>query len=639
MAAQLLIQRCTRALPSGTGEPEIERALKSRPTPVKGKKRSPRKSPAEARWRPTPPALGLLVPVVLAVLAYVVVLGYPFIYDDLGQILKNPYIQSWHHLPQYFTHNVWSQFNAVSNYYRPVFLLWMLLNFSLFGVGPAGWHAASLLLHAGATALVYFLARRDLNDNVAAGFCAAIFAVHPIHVESVTWISGVTEPLLAVLFLGCVLCYRRWQDGNDSRWYVVSLLLCVLALLAKETAVMIVPTLFFYAWARPRDALPFQRLRTAARAALPFAVLTLLYLAVRSLVLKGFAPDIGSHVTKTTVLFTLPAALWFYVEKLVWPFSLSVFYPFAFVVKPGLVNFVLPGLALIAVSAALWMWARRQPQVLPACVWMLLPLLPPLIALGRFVPSDLVHDRYLYLPSIGFAMLVAMALRRIRVGRYTVAGIPVAQTVVLAGLLMGLCACTIAQSRYWSSGLLLYRRGIEIAPHSLVALHQMAALMSQQKDYPASRKYLEQALEAYPDDYQTLVSASVIGIYLRDYNRALPLLLHATEINPNQGTAHFYLGMAEMGVGQLAQAEASLRRAVQLLPRSPRIHYALAVVLQDEGRANEAQQEFLAELRVDPNSNAADKLEAMRAESKPKAPAASPAAETDVWSRILGNAP
>ncbi len=586
------------------------------------------------------PALAMLLPVMLAVLAYVVVLGYPFIYDDVGQILKNPSIQSWHNLPQYFTHNVWAQFNAVSNYYRPVFLMWLLLNFSLFGVDPVGWHAASLLLHAGATALVYSLARRDLKDNVAAGFCAAIFAVHPIHVESVTWISGVTEPLLAVLFLGCILCFRRWQDGNDYRWYGASLLLCVFALLAKETAVMIVPTLFFYEWVRPRDAVPLQRLRAAALAAVPFAVLTVAYLVVRSLVLKGFAPDIGSHVTKATVLFTLPAALWFYFEKLVWPSSLSVFYPFAFVAKPGLANFLLPGLALIAVFAGLSMWARRQSEVLPACVWMLLPLLPPLIALGRFVPSDLVHDRYLYLPSIGFAMLVAMALRRRRFGQHCAAGIPVAQAVLLACLVVGLSASTMAQSRYWSNGQLLYERGIEIAPHSLVALHQMSALMSQQKDYPASRKFLEQALEAYPDDYQTLVSVSVIDIYLQDYGRALPLLLHATEVNPNQGTAHFYLGMAEMGVGQLLQAEASFRRAVQLLPHSPRIHYALGLTLQDEGRPEQAQQQFIAELLVDPNSNAADKIEAMRSKSKAAALASPPpVVETDVWNRILGNAP
>ncbi|MGB9489529.1 MAG: glycosyltransferase family 39 protein, partial [Terriglobales bacterium] len=205
----------------------------------------------------------MLIPVALAILVYVMALRYPFIYDDIGQVLKNPSIQSWQNLPQYFTHNVWSHLNAVSNYYRPLFLLWMLLNFSLFGTNPAGWHAASILLHAGATALVYLLARRDLKDNAAAGFCAAIFAVHPIHVECVTWISGVTEPLLAVLFLGCVLCYRRWLDGSDRRWYTASLVLCALALLSKETAVIIVPTLFFYEFyeMRARDAAPLQRMR------------------------------------------------------------------------------------------------------------------------------------------------------------------------------------------------------------------------------------------------------------------------------------------------------------------------------------------------------------------------------------------
>lgn len=600
-----------------------------------------------AGWRKLIPSPAVLFPVVLAIVAYLVALRYPFIYDDIGQILKNPSIQSWHNVPQYFTHNVWSHFNAVSNYYRPVFLLWMLLNFTLFGLNPVGWHAASILLHAGATALVYFLTRRDLRDDAAAGFCAAIFAVHPIHVECVTWVSGVTEPLLAVLFLGCVLCYRCWLDGGDRRWYAASILLCTLALLSKETAVIVVPTLFFYEMRTSRDATASLWVQSAVRRLAPFAVLTTVYLVVRSIVLKGFAPDIGSHVTGTTVLFTLPDALWFYLHKLVWPSSLSVFYPFAFVEKPDFINLVAPGLAVIVATTALWLWSRSQPEVFSACMWLLLPLLPPLIALGRFVPSDLVHDRYLYLPSIGFAMLVAMALRRVRFGSHTVAGIPVAQSAVLAVLVVGLSAGTIAQSRYWSNGELLYARGIEVAPHSLVALHQMAALMSQQKNYSASRKYLEQSLEAYPDDYQTLISVGVLDIYLHDYNRALPLLLHATQIKAHardsasegaaQGTAYFYLGMAQVGVAQLDQAEASLRRAVQFLPHNRRMHYALAVVLEDEERDEEAQQELLAELQVDPESDAAERLQAMRAGTARGTP--SDDSGNDVWSRILGDAP
>ena len=623
-------------------EPEIEYVLKAPPQTVKGKKSKSRMAAGRARGRGMLPAFGLIVPVALALVAYAVTLGYPFIYDDIGQILKNPSIQGWGHLPQYFTHNVWAQFNAVSNYYRPVFLLWMLVNFSLFGANPAGWHAASIGLHCGASALVYLLARRDLKDEASAGFCAAIFAVHPIHVECVTWISGVTEPLLAVLFVGCVLCFRRWQDGNDGRWYAASVALCALALLAKETAVMLAPTLAFYEWRRyeGRGSHRPGELRRAVMAVVPFAALTAVYLVVRALVLKGFAPDIGSHVTKGTVLLTLPNALWFYLKKLVWPFSLSVFYPFSFVNKPGVGDFVLPSVALIAVCCGLWLWWRRQPEVLPACVWLFLPLLPPLIALGRFVPSDLVHDRYLYLPSIGFGMLLAMALRRVRFPEQKVAGLAAGQIAALACVVAGMSACTIAQSRYWSNGALLYGRGIEIAPHSMVALHQMAALMSEQKDYAASRKFLEQALEAEPDDYQTLVSVSVLSVYLRDYKGALAPALHATEVKPGQGTAYFYLGMAQMGVGELAQAETSFRHAIQLLPRSPRIHYALALTLQDEGRAEEAQKQFIAEMLVDPNSNAAEKIETMRAGAKTGARASSPAAaETDVWNRVLGSEP
>ncbi|MGB9491266.1 MAG: tetratricopeptide repeat protein [Terriglobales bacterium] len=240
-----------------------------------------------------------------------------------------------------------------------------------------------------------------------------------------------------------------------------------------------------------------------------------------------------------------------------------------------------------------------------------------------------------------------MALRRIRFGQHTLAGIPVTQTAVLAFLVVALGACTLAQSRIWSSELELYGRGAEVAPRS-PAIFEMARLMSQQKNFPAARNYLEQLIEVHPDDFRFLISASVMNICafsiqvagLRDYKRPIPFLLHATQVAPNEsarGTADFYLGMAEMGAGQLPQAEESFRRAIQLAPRGPRMHYALGLLLQEEGRPQDAEQEFLAELQLNPMFNAREKLRELHAgsEAAPSAPSADP----DIWNRIIGNAP
>lgn len=589
-------------------------------------------------WRKVAPELILLIPLALALLAYVGVLSYPFIYDDIGQIVKNQHIQAWSYLPQYFTRNVWSQFNAVSNYYRPAFLVWLLLSYKTFGLNPAAWHAVSVVLHAIVTGLVYLLAVHELKNRTNAFFAAALFAVYPVHVESVTWISGVTEPLLAMLFVSSVLSYFRWRDSGSKRWCSISLAFYVLALLAKETAVMLVPMIWCYEWFRQRESGTSARMRMAGVIAAPYGVVAIAFLVVRAMVLKGIAPDVGNHASPTTLLLTLPAALYFYLAKLLWPLPLSVFYPFAFITKASLMNFVWPSVVLIAVGAGLYLWSRHQSEVISACLWLVLPILPPVFAIVRFVPSDLVHDRYLYLPSIGFCMLLAMGLGHIRFGTKSIGGVPVTQAACLLLLVFVFGGETVAESHYWSDSLLLYQHGVEVALHSVVALHQLAALMSQQGNYAAARRYLEQSLETEPDDYQNLVSAGVVSIYLRDYDRAIPYLLHATQVKPDQGTAFFYLGMVQLAKQRKNEAEASFTRAIALLPRSPRQHYALGLVLEDEGRIPEARQEFLEELKLDPDSNARDRLlELEPTSASVEQPSQEQPADTDVWKRIIEN--
>jgi hypothetical protein len=221
----------------------------------------------------TLPRLLPWIAVLLAVVVYVGVLSYPFVYDDLGQIVGNSRLQSVEFLPQYFLQNVWSQpgRQITSNYYRPFFLVWLMINYQWFEWEPAGYHAAAIALHALVTLLVYGLAVRTLKDRLAAGFAALVFAVHPLHVASVAWVSGANEPEFALFFLAAMLCYPRWSGSrlpaagsqpetshsprrtspqlavysSDSRaagsglpiWFVWSLACYALALLSKETAI------------------------------------------------------------------------------------------------------------------------------------------------------------------------------------------------------------------------------------------------------------------------------------------------------------------------------------------------------------------------------------------------------------------
>ncbi len=207
--------------------------------------------------------LKLLVPaVVLAITAavYLPTLAFGFVCDDAEQIVTAQPHYTWSALPSYFTTDVWSYTAFVkSNYYRPGFLVWLLLDSRLFGLDTVLWHASVLALHLAATLLFYLLARRISADVAVAGAAALLFGLHPSHVEAVAWLSGSTETVFAVLALASILCHIRG-------WRAAALLLFAAALFSKETAIVLPLLLAACDWLFPvsPNTTSRQRLRTKA---------------------------------------------------------------------------------------------------------------------------------------------------------------------------------------------------------------------------------------------------------------------------------------------------------------------------------------------------------------------------------------
>src|SRR5262249_29020991 len=198
-------------------------------------------------------------PFILIIVAYVGTLGFHFVYDDPAQVLRNPLLHSWRNLPGVFPHDVWS-FNQVagvppSNYYRPVFLVWLLINYSVFGSHAWCWHLSTLGLHLLVTLLVCRLALALTRDRATALISAAIFGLHPTHIEAVAWISGVSESLAAAPLGVSILCHIRARSVagglGPSRfparaYRLASLILCAIAMLSKETAIVLPGAILMY---------------------------------------------------------------------------------------------------------------------------------------------------------------------------------------------------------------------------------------------------------------------------------------------------------------------------------------------------------------------------------------------------------
>jgi 4-amino-4-deoxy-L-arabinose transferase-like glycosyltransferase len=304
---------------------------------------------------------------------------------------------------------------------------------------------SSVFVHVAVTYLVFLLPWRLTGDRWTAWVAALLYGLHPVHVESVAWISGIADPLLALFFLGSLLAYRkRRQPAGSAALLTASLLLYAMALLQKEVAIVLPAVVCAYViLLRPEDQGWRAKLRSAVVAVLPFLAITALYLLARSLALRGMVRTI-TPISFRTMILTWPSLLWFYLKLLVYPAGLSPFYDVGYVTRPGPRDFVLPLTGVLAAAALLWLWARRSPArartIAFACALLVLPLLPALY-IRVFNYDDYAHDRYLYLPSVGFVILCALAVRQFR---------PVKLQAALAGVAVALfLAGTLTQQLNW----------------------------------------------------------------------------------------------------------------------------------------------------------------------------------------------
>ncbi len=542
----------------------------------------------------------LLVVLAATFIAYARTLSFDFVYDDFSQLVTNPAVHSWKYLPEYFTKNVWAEvFPGVQgNYYRPVFLLWCRINDALFGNQTGMWHLSTVFAHLAVTALVYFLVLRLVRDRLTAGMASLIFGLHPAHIEAVAWVSAVTEPLLGVFFLSSFLCYLRWRDGGHGagKWLGCALFLYGLGMLEKETALVLPAIIGVYEWIRGNhdaDAAEeglYRRARRSFQAAMPFLLLTVPYLVVRIVVLKGFS-HVRNPVPWLWMFYTWPALLWFWVKHLVVPVGLGSSYELVTVEHPGMMSFVLPATALAVVALLLGWWARRSRLVAFGAAWIVLPLVP-LLNFAIFPRDDFAHDRYLYLPSVGLAILVALALRNVGGTQQKQKAWPPGQVFIILALGLVLGFGTWKQCFYFKDNWIFYRYNYLLSPSNPYAANNYGAILSRLGMRAEAIRVLAQANKVNPGYWS--LSYNLGRNYYIDHKLKLAerYFLIAIQIDPFKADAYYCLGLARLDSGNPQKAEVAFRDALRLNPGGPQYHYQLAMAFKDEGNLEAAVAEF-----------------------------------------------
>lgn len=553
---------------------------------------------AGERWASSD--LVLRMALVLAAAAYARTVTFDFVFDDHLQIALNPWIQAWRFVPHYFTGHVWSfeQPAWAGNYYRPLFLLWLRVVNSIVGLTPGWWHLLTIAAHLLATWMVYRLGVRLLRSHLAAALAALLFGVNPIHVEAVAWVSGIPEILLAIFCMASLLAYLNWRERGARRrwWMAASVAGYALAMLVKETGVVLGVIIAAHAYLFDEEmgsgASALRRARNAIRLMLPYAAVALAYFAARWNVLRGVVSPLH-HRPLGTVWLSWPKLLAFYLRQLVWPFGLSAYYDVELAKGISFHDVILPALLVLWVAALYAVIFRRSKLMLLAGIAMLAPILPAVYAAVVFQMGDFVHDRYLYLPSVALALVLGGALGRAQISPRVQVGIGLAAAVALA-------VSTAVQCAPWDNDMALFTNARQHAPHNVRAMEGQAEAYGILGDMESAVRVQREVAEEQPDYWAGLCNLGMYYYRIGRYPEAEQALLHAIDrwpagIKPMSANQFYFLGMSRLQMHRPQDAEEPLRRAVELRPEAAGYHYALGVVLRQQGKQDEAAAEFRAE--------------------------------------------
>lgn len=544
----------------------------------------------------------------LTLIAYLGTLAFGFVYDDKPVIVDNVAIRSWH----YATHSLTPDASTAvagfprATFYRPVTALWTRLNYVAFGLNPAGWHFAMLAGHVLMTYLVFAAIKKLTATRSTAAVAAILFGLHPVHVENVAWVSTANDLLMSLLLLASFLAYLKFREGAKL-WMGASLLLFGLGLLSKETAavfpLLILAFAIIFTQSRSSGNAHLWSVVKESSVSLPYFVVLAAYLLFRRQMLHSL-PTAIAPLSWTTMILTWPSVMWFDLKHLLLPISSSEFYSLAYVTTPGFENFLLPVLFLMIACIAAWYGISKlsNPRLgFFAVVWIVLPILPTLY-LRAIAADNFVHDRFLYLPSVGIVILVALAIQNISTAKtFSAKGVPADWAFVTILCAAGLVG-TISHQLQWASNILLYQQGVASAPKNLVVQDNLANEFVNLGRYDRAIPLYLNVLQRNPRFWSSNYNLGYAYFRMGRFAEAESYLNRAIQVDDHDPDQFMLLARAEMQQGKLAEAAQNAERALQRGPQNQGFHFVLARILEESGKRDEAISEYKTEVLYHPES-------------------------------------
>jgi protein O-mannosyl-transferase len=606
-------------------EPEV---VDSQANTKQGRARPAPATSAGRRPLDRPLVLALCLAVAtLAVYGRALTLGFVHM-DDPVYVTGNPHVLGGLNLQNMR----WSFAGIHDANWIPFTWLSLMLDADIFGTRPFGFHFVNVVLHVANTLLLFFLLFKMTASPRRSAFVAALFALHPLHVESVAWVAE-RKDVLSILFgLLSILFYVRYAQGGRRANWAVAFVLFACSLMTKQTLVTLpfVLLLLDY-WPLGRFAATRSdqlEVDTAANSRRPFGRLILekapFFAVTAAFSLIAIAAQRQALGTLKLYPFSarcLNAVLAYatYLRQALLPFDLAPFYPYPD--STPVLQLSIAAAVLIVISAAAVIWIRKLPFLFVGWAWYLGTLVPMIGFIQ--VGGQRMADRYTYFPLIGIFIAVTWLLSQpITLGALRTRLMPIASMAVLG--LLG--AATVVQIGYWGDSVRLYQRGLEFAPHDAYLMSSLGFALVDRGDDSEGLKLLEEACRVPPPsskphfalalalqklgrtdeaaaEYRATIALdntdaeahSNLAVILsgqKQFEAARQQLLQAIEVDPAYEKAYVNLGVVCMALGRYDDAIIYSQKALEIDPSLLDCHVAIAMALRAQGRFDEAISRF-----------------------------------------------
>jgi len=545
-----------------------------------------------------------LAAVTLAVFWQVLDHDFTTFYDDGEYVTENRHVQSG------LTRDAitWAFTSVHSANWHPLTWISHMLDCQLYGLNPEGHHLTSLLLHTANVVLLFLILARMTGSLWRSGFVAALFAIHPLHVESVAWISERKDILSTFFWMLTMLAYVRYAECPRFGRYALVVLLFALGLMAKPMLVTLPFVLLLL------DYWPLGRFKSKGDAKdgpgwsklllekIPLLALSAASCAVTCLAQRrggavGSFEDFPSGVRIANAL----VAYMGYIVKTVWPRCLAVFYPHPEDTLP-VWQVAGAGFLLICVSILAIRAGRRHPYLPVGWLWYLGTLVP-VIGLVQ-VGGQAMADRYSYVPLIGLFIVIAWGIPDLLMRGAD--NVPAAQRgtallVIPAGVtIAALMVCTWFQLAHWQNSITLFEHALTCTKSNYVAHDCLGLAFASQGKLDEAAAHYREALGIAPEYASAYNNLGVVLARQGKLEEAVKEYRQAIRVRPEFADAHYNLGKALALQGNLDDAVVHYLKALRTEPDNAEARNNLGNIWAEQGKTEKAKQEYRAAVRIDP---------------------------------------